>query len=60
MAKKRRKPSDERKEACLKIRLTERQKAEIEEAARGDSLDVSSWFRLLAAERMRGVPRKPG
>ena len=44
---KRRKPTTERKEESVRIRLTEEQKALLTEAAKRAGLDLSGWMRSV-------------
>jgi hypothetical protein len=46
-----RKPSGSRKEASIRIRLTEGQRELIFAAAEAAGLDVSSWLRAVALEK---------
>jgi hypothetical protein len=45
---KRRKAKGDRKEAAVRIRMTEQDKEDFEEAAARESLDLSSWMRSVA------------
>ena len=48
MDMKRRKAKDDRKEASIRIRLTEEQKRVLEDAAASVGLDLSGWLRFVA------------
>jgi hypothetical protein len=50
----RRKDDAERKEAVIKIRVTDEQKEILTEAASKDGLDVSSWLRSLGLRAAAG------
>jgi uncharacterized protein (DUF1778 family) len=45
---KRRKPSKERKESRVQLRMTEEQRRAMDEAAKKAGLDLSSWIRMVA------------
>jgi len=56
MAGRRTKKPSERRENVLRIRLTKSERAALEETARNETLDASTWARrvlLLEAKRLR-------
>ncbi|WP_437839261.1 plasmid mobilization protein [Sorangium sp. So ce1153] len=52
----RRKPDEQRKEAVIKIRVTEEQKRTLTEAADREGLDVSAWLRRLGLREASASP----
>lgn len=56
-AKKRRKPKAQRKEADIRIRVTDAQKRALTDAAAGAGLGVSSWLLMLG---LREAQKKDG
>jgi len=55
MARRKKKP-EEKKEASIRVRLTDEQKALIEAAAERDGLDLSSYARVAMLEKARRTP----
>jgi uncharacterized protein (DUF1778 family) len=49
----RKKKPEEKKDASIRVRLTDEQKAAIEEAAARDGLDLSSYARVAMLEKAR-------
>jgi uncharacterized protein (DUF1778 family) len=50
---KRRKPKAQRKEASIRVRVTEEQKRELAERAALEGLDVSAWLRALGLRALQ-------
>jgi uncharacterized protein (DUF1778 family) len=55
MSRRKKKP-DEKKDASIRVRLTDEQKAIIEAAASRDGLDLSSYARVAMLEKARRAP----
>jgi uncharacterized protein (DUF1778 family) len=51
--RKKQKPKADRRSARIQIRLTEKEKCEIEKAARRDNDEVSSWIRRVGLRTAR-------
>lgn len=50
---KRRKPDGRRREAILKVLITEEELAQMKEAARRRGLGTSTWMRLMALDALQ-------
>jgi uncharacterized protein (DUF1778 family) len=56
MPRRKKKPED-KKDASIRVRLTDEQKAIIEAAATRDGLDLSSYARVAMLEKARRTPQ---
>lgn len=56
---KRRKPKASRKDAGIKVRLTDEQKAKLEAGAAKANLDLSAWIRVTMLREAEKAEEKP-